>query len=212
MSMQVIKQYKGEKAAHRGIAELERNGYEVDQMASRKAMYSLATGAFTRRSPRADVCLVGYLPVAGKQKKQRPAQRCAPHSLFSQMFARCRSARRVTLATRAGLFAGGPTSALYASLCPGLRRSPLTQAPGCCAAPIVPPAASSSARQMRTGWPLWQLLPSPLLQPYCPGPSPRSPRHRGDRDGAEDEPTDDPQLVLTANSGLDPFLGTAGSS
>jgi hypothetical protein len=46
---QVIKKYKGEKAAQRGIAEMERMGYEVDQMNTRKAMYSAATGVFTRK-------------------------------------------------------------------------------------------------------------------------------------------------------------------
>jgi hypothetical protein len=47
MANQVIKKYKGEKAVQRGIAEMERKGYEVDQMASRKALYSVATGVFT---------------------------------------------------------------------------------------------------------------------------------------------------------------------
>jgi hypothetical protein len=49
MSQQVIKKYKGEKAAQRGIAEMERQGYEVDEMSTRKAMYSVATGVFTRK-------------------------------------------------------------------------------------------------------------------------------------------------------------------
>jgi hypothetical protein len=49
MSNQIIKKYKGERATQRGIAEMARQGYEVDQMASRKAMYSLATGLFTHK-------------------------------------------------------------------------------------------------------------------------------------------------------------------
>jgi hypothetical protein len=49
MSQQVIKKYKGEKAAQRGITEMQHMGYEVDQASTRKAMYSLATGVFTRK-------------------------------------------------------------------------------------------------------------------------------------------------------------------
>jgi hypothetical protein len=49
MPNQVIKKYKGEGAAQRGIAAMARQGYEVDQMASRKAMYSPMTGLFTRK-------------------------------------------------------------------------------------------------------------------------------------------------------------------
>lgn len=45
----VVKKYKGESALQRGLNDMAKNGYVVDQQASRKAMYSLATGVFTRK-------------------------------------------------------------------------------------------------------------------------------------------------------------------
>jgi hypothetical protein len=40
MSDHVIKTYKGESAAQRGIAVMKRNGYEIDQLSTRKVMWS----------------------------------------------------------------------------------------------------------------------------------------------------------------------------
>ena len=45
----VIKTYKGDRAAERGIAEMRRQGYEVDQSSARKQLWSPATGVFTRK-------------------------------------------------------------------------------------------------------------------------------------------------------------------
>ena len=49
MADQVIKKYKGERAAQRGINKMERQGYEVDQAGTRKAMWNWKTGVFTRK-------------------------------------------------------------------------------------------------------------------------------------------------------------------
>lgn len=46
----VIRTYKGDKAAERGIAKMTgQYGYEVQNHTTRKAMYSAAAGIFTRK-------------------------------------------------------------------------------------------------------------------------------------------------------------------
>lgn len=45
----VVKKYKGEAALQRGLTLMDRRGYDVDQQASRKALYALTTGIFTRK-------------------------------------------------------------------------------------------------------------------------------------------------------------------
>jgi hypothetical protein len=47
MPDQVIKNYKDVWAARRGIAEMASKGYELDEVATRKASSSTATGIFT---------------------------------------------------------------------------------------------------------------------------------------------------------------------
>ncbi|MGH2877661.1 MAG: ribosomal protein L7/L12 [Solirubrobacteraceae bacterium] len=49
MSDIIVKKYKGERALERGLNEMAKKGYVVDQQASRKALYSAATGVFTRK-------------------------------------------------------------------------------------------------------------------------------------------------------------------
>ena len=49
MAEQVVKTYKGEKATQRGIAEMSRKGYEVDQMSSTNVKWSPMMGTFTRK-------------------------------------------------------------------------------------------------------------------------------------------------------------------
>ena len=45
----VVKKFKGDRALERGLNDMARQGYVVDQQASRKALYSAATGVFTRK-------------------------------------------------------------------------------------------------------------------------------------------------------------------
>lgn len=49
MSATVVKTYKGERAAERGIAEMALRGYVVDAASTRKVVWSPATGLFTRK-------------------------------------------------------------------------------------------------------------------------------------------------------------------
>lgn len=49
MSDQIIRKYKGEAAAQRGIDQMRAHGYEVDDIATRKALWSPLTGLFTRK-------------------------------------------------------------------------------------------------------------------------------------------------------------------
>lgn len=44
-----IKKYKGNKDAAKGIEKMEKQGWTVRDQASRKAVYSLAAGLFTRK-------------------------------------------------------------------------------------------------------------------------------------------------------------------
>ncbi len=44
-----VEKYKGEKEMQKGIQKMLAQGWTVDQSSSRKAMYSLATGIFTRK-------------------------------------------------------------------------------------------------------------------------------------------------------------------
>jgi hypothetical protein len=48
MSVKVEK-YKGERALEHGIEKMTGKGWTVQNQNSRKAMYSLATGVFTRK-------------------------------------------------------------------------------------------------------------------------------------------------------------------
>jgi len=45
----VVKKFTGDRALERGLNDMAKNGYVVDQQASRKALYSAATGLFTRK-------------------------------------------------------------------------------------------------------------------------------------------------------------------
>jgi ribosomal protein L7/L12 len=45
----VVMKFKGERALERGLNAMAKKGYVVDQQASRKALYSAATGVFTRK-------------------------------------------------------------------------------------------------------------------------------------------------------------------
>jgi hypothetical protein len=45
----VVKKFKGERALARGIEEMTRLGYEVQNQASRKALYSATAGVLTRK-------------------------------------------------------------------------------------------------------------------------------------------------------------------
>ena len=45
----VVKKFKGDRALERGLNDMAKQGYVVDQQASRKALYSAATGVFTRK-------------------------------------------------------------------------------------------------------------------------------------------------------------------
>ncbi len=49
MSKTVVKTYKGERAAERGIAQMRKRGYEIDQASTRKIVWSPLTGVFTRK-------------------------------------------------------------------------------------------------------------------------------------------------------------------
>jgi hypothetical protein len=45
----VVKKFTGDRALERGLNGMAKQGYVVDQQASRKALYSAATGVFTRK-------------------------------------------------------------------------------------------------------------------------------------------------------------------
>lgn len=45
----VVKKFKGDRALERGLNDMAKQGFVVDQQASRKALYSAATGVFTRK-------------------------------------------------------------------------------------------------------------------------------------------------------------------
>lgn len=45
----VVKKYKGDRALQRGLNEMAKNGFVVDQQASRKALASATAGVFTRK-------------------------------------------------------------------------------------------------------------------------------------------------------------------
>jgi large subunit ribosomal protein L7/L12 len=45
----VVKKFTGDRALERGLNDMSKKGYVVDQQASRKALYSVATGVFTRK-------------------------------------------------------------------------------------------------------------------------------------------------------------------
>jgi hypothetical protein len=44
-----VMKFKGERELQRGIEKMLAKGWTIDQSSSRKAMYSLATGIFTRK-------------------------------------------------------------------------------------------------------------------------------------------------------------------
>jgi predicted membrane GTPase involved in stress response len=49
MKQTVVKTYRGERALERGIENMRRQGYEVDQANPRKVVWSPVTGVFTRK-------------------------------------------------------------------------------------------------------------------------------------------------------------------
>lgn len=44
-----VKKFKGERELEKGIEKMLKDGWQVQGQNSRKAMYSLATGVFTRK-------------------------------------------------------------------------------------------------------------------------------------------------------------------
>lgn len=45
----IVRTYKGQRAVEYGIKRMQKRGYDVDQVSTRKVMWSPLTGLFTRK-------------------------------------------------------------------------------------------------------------------------------------------------------------------